>query len=59
MGRRSPDGKKLTWPRQLQAIVETYGAERVFLTGLDALGYPPTWAHTNKEALAVQKELSK
>jgi len=47
----------MTWPRLLLQAVEVHGAGVVWATGLDALGYPPTWAHSFKEVDLVLKAI--
>ena len=41
----------------MRPLVEQYGGGEVMQAGLDALGYPPAWVHTFKEASLVQTEL--
>ena len=47
------------WPVQLQHLVKTYGAGRVWECGLSALRFPPTWISTTREAEAVLVRLEK
>ena len=47
-----PDGVA-NYPRPLHALVEAHGDEEVYHMGLFTLGYPPTWADTPAECLAV------
>jgi hypothetical protein len=37
--------------------VQTYGADAAFQTGLQILGFPPTWATTNSEVEALRRGL--
>ena len=41
------------WPAQLRHLVGSFGAARVWRTGLRVLGFPPTWIHATNEATAV------
>jgi len=43
------------WPPLMCEFVQTHDAAEVYSKGLDALGYPPTWVHTNGEASLVAK----
>jgi hypothetical protein len=36
-------GDKTEWPTPTHDLVEAYGSDVVFQTGLDLLGWPPTW----------------
>lgn len=47
------------WPRLLQPLVEKHGGKVVQDAGLCVLGYPPAWAHTYKEIMAVQQSIEK
>lgn len=57
MGRHGNRGK-LTWPRQLEPLVAKHGAEKVYAAGIEALGYPPTWADSLREATVVSAKLN-
>lgn len=41
------------WPTQLRYLVQAHGADVVWQSGLQTLGYPPTWIHSTNEALRV------
>lgn len=43
----------------MQPLAAQYGVAAVFWRGLDALGYPPTWAHTHDEKKCVETECEK
>ena len=47
------------WPTPLHALVEQYGAARVFHEGLAVLGYPPLWANTAFEFAIIKVRLKK
>jgi hypothetical protein len=41
----------------MRPLVEQYGGERVWVVGMEALGYPPAWVHTLVESKTVLKAL--
>jgi hypothetical protein len=41
--------KGIVWPNMFRPLLERYGQTAVWLAGLEALGYPPTWAQTQRE----------
>lgn len=45
------------WPAPLHHLVQAHGADAVWYTGLDALGFPPTWVNTGSEIAAVRRAL--
>ena len=45
------------WPAQLHPFLTSSGADAVWQTGVRVLGYPPTWAMTGREVLAVVQAL--
>jgi hypothetical protein len=46
-----------TWPGPLRPLVQRYGPAAVWLAGLKALGFPPSWATRYAEFEAVRIEL--
>ena len=46
-------------PSVIQGLISTYGADRVWSAGINALGYPPSWMVGNIEALAISAQLKK
>jgi hypothetical protein len=43
-----------------RVLYDKYGAQAVYETGLEVLGFPPTWAFPSlDQILLVQKELQK
>lgn len=47
----------MNWPDGLRELVELHGESRVWSSGIDALGYPPTWADYSGEQLKVARAL--
>ena len=43
----------------MRPLVTRYGWEQVWRTGLDVLGYPPTWAQESATAAKLAEALSK
>lgn len=43
----------MTWPADLLPLVEQHGERRLWSVGIEALGYPPTWADYRGEQLKV------
>jgi hypothetical protein len=46
------------WPAILRPVVEARGWRAVWQAGLDALGYPPTWAREVSECLVVLRHVN-
>jgi hypothetical protein len=46
-----------SWPALLRDLVQTYGADAVYQTGLHILGYPPTWITTASEVAILRRGL--
>jgi len=44
---------------QLAPLVDRFGAEAVWHTGIDVLGYPPSWCRNTSEILKIQDALTK
>lgn len=47
------------WPPLVRALVDYYGPERVWRSGIDTLGFPATWITTISEANAIADHLGK
>lgn len=47
------------WPPSLWPACQLLGCPLVWSIGLESLGYPPTWAHTQKEADIVESGIQK
>lgn len=43
----------MTWPRVMEPALAAHGEAVLWRAGIEALGYPPTWAHTAKEVIQV------
>lgn len=50
----SPATLQYIWPFALQKLVADRGEAAVWETGIEALGYPATWAATAREFQAVK-----
>src|SRR5262249_49475899 len=46
-----------SWPARLRHYVRSLGADAVWTTGVPVLGYPPTWATSGAELVAVERVL--
>lgn len=46
-----------SWPAPLRPFIRSLGADAVWHTATETLGYPPTWGMTGKEILAVLQAL--
>lgn len=44
-------------PPHIAALIEQYGADRVWRIGLNVLGYPVSWEPNGLELLTLAKEL--
>lgn len=47
------------WTAPLLKLIQLHGADAVWTTGLEVLGYPALWAQTGKEVLAITGALQK
>ena len=45
------------WPSPLRGAVQRFGPKQVHAAGVEALGYPPAWIHSGKEAMQVLRAL--
>jgi len=52
--RVEPEPWAAEWPRELTDLLAIFPPDLVWQIGLQALGYPPTWADTDKEFQAVR-----
>lgn len=43
------------WPALLRPLVQAHGVDAVWIKGLEALGFPPTWAATGSEINTVRR----
>jgi len=43
--------------KHLQGLIEKYGAKEVWQTGIDTLGYPPSWDVGVTHAMKIQDAL--
>ena len=46
-----------SWPAPLRPFIRSLGADAVWHTATETLGFPPTWGMTGKETLAVLQAL--
>ena len=47
------DPTESMYPARIRQLFQVHGFDAVCKTGLETLGYPPLWAQTGKEILAV------
>lgn len=47
------------WTAPLLKLIQLHGADAVWTTGLEVLGYPALWAQTGKEVLAITEALKR
>ena len=47
------------WPTPLQDLFRARGVDVVFFTGLEVLGYPPTWATAAGDYIAVMDAVTR
>ncbi len=47
------------WPREFIPVIARHGEDTVFSAGLDALGFPGTWATDRHEFYAIKRHIEK
>lgn len=52
-----PIAEQPLWPAPLLPLVEACGADAVWNTGIDILGFPPTWILDSNELRQVEEAL--